>query len=52
VTYSYDNNGRIQCTAVELTGKKAANIEIIRSQGLDAKGVDSFEAIARDYHVE
>jgi molecular chaperone DnaK len=52
VTYSYDNSGRIQCTAVDLTGKKAANIEIIRSQGLDAKGVDSFQAIARDYHVE
>jgi molecular chaperone DnaK len=52
VTYSYDSNGRIQVTAVELTGKRQANIEIIRSQGLDNQGVDAFQQIARDYHVE
>jgi molecular chaperone DnaK len=52
VTYSYDNSGRIQCKAVELTGNKAAEIEIIRSQGLDSKGVDSFQQIAQNYHVE
>jgi molecular chaperone DnaK len=52
VTYSYDNNGRIQCKAVEVTGQKAANIEINRGQGLDSKGVDSFQQIAQNYHVE
>ena len=52
VTYSYDSNGRIQVAAVELTGKRQANIEIIRSQGLDNQGVDAFQQIAQDYHVE
>ncbi|HUE13550.1 MAG TPA: Hsp70 family protein, partial [Planctomycetaceae bacterium] len=52
VTYSYDSNGRIQVSAVELTGKRQANIDIIRSQGLDNQGVDAFQQIAREYHVE
>ena len=52
VTYSYDNNGRIQVSAVELSSKKQSNIEIVRSQGLDSQGVDSFQQIAKDYHVE
>jgi molecular chaperone DnaK len=52
VTYSYDNSGRIQCKAVELTGKRVGNIQIIRSQGLDSSGVDAFQQIAREYKVE
>jgi molecular chaperone DnaK len=52
VTYSYDTNGRIQCKAVELTGQKVGTTEIVRSQGLDNKGVDNFQEIARNYKVE
>jgi molecular chaperone DnaK len=52
VTYSYDTSGRIQCKAIELTGKKSGVTEIIRSQGLDKDGVDAFRDIARDYRVE
>ncbi len=52
VTYSYDTNGRIQCTAIELTGQKRAEIEIVRSQSLDSSGIDTFARIARDYRVE
>ncbi|MFM9963188.1 MAG: Hsp70 family protein [Planctomycetaceae bacterium] len=51
VTYSYDSNGRISCTGMELTSRKAASTEIVRG-GLQSKDVDVFEVLARDYHVE
>ncbi|MCC7420053.1 MAG: Hsp70 family protein [Planctomycetaceae bacterium] len=52
VTYSYDNNGRIQCAAREMTSKKSAATEIVRDSGLDERGLDAFLALARDYQVE
>lgn len=52
VSYNYDANGRIQCTAKEHASGREAKVEIIRSQGLDAQGVDAFEQIAKDYRVE
>ena len=52
MTYSYDNSGRIQVAAVELTGKRQANIEIIRSQGLDNAGGRRVPADRQNYHVE
>jgi molecular chaperone DnaK len=52
VTYSYDNNGRIQCNAVDLTGKRAGNVQIQQSRGLNSSGVDAFQQMADDYHVE
>lgn len=52
VTYHYDTNGRIQCTAHDLTGNQTGTTEIIRSQGLDTRGVDAFQAIAQEYRVE
>jgi molecular chaperone DnaK len=51
VTYSYDANGRIHCSAMELTSKQAASTEIVRG-GLQSKDVDVFELLAREYHVE
>ena len=51
VTYSYDSSGRISCSAIELTSKKAASTEIIRT-GLQTKDVDVFEVLAKDYQVE
>ena len=51
VTYSYDSSGRINCTAIELTSRKAASTEIVRG-GLQNNDVDLFEVLARDYHVE
>ena len=51
VTYAYDANGRISCSAMELTSKQAAATEIVRT-GLQTKDVDVFEVLARDYHIE
>jgi molecular chaperone DnaK len=51
VTYAYDANGRIHCSAMELTSKQVASIEIVRA-GLQTKDVDVFAVLARDYHVE
>ncbi|MBL8851687.1 MAG: Hsp70 family protein, partial [Planctomycetaceae bacterium] len=52
ITYEYDKNGRISAYAKELTGNRDAQIEIQRSQGLDNEGVDAFENLAHQYHVE
>jgi len=51
VTYSYDSNGRINCTGMELTSRQAASTEIVRA-GLQNTDVDIFETLARDYHIE
>lgn len=52
ITYEYDKNGRISAAATELTANKAANIEILRDQGLDTDGVDAFQKLASGYTVE
>ena len=52
VTYSYDANGRIHAIAKELTGNRVATTEIVRDSGLTDAGVNDFETLARDYHVE
>ncbi|MGE3315306.1 MAG: Hsp70 family protein [Planctomycetaceae bacterium] len=52
VTYSYDANGRIHCTAKDLSGGKSASTQIIRSSGLDSSGVDAFKLLADEYQVE
>lgn len=51
VTYSYDANGRISCSAVELVSKQKAATEIIRG-GLQTQDVDVFSVLAKDYQVE
>ena len=52
VTYSYDANGRIHAVAKELTTNRVATTEIVRDSGLTDIGVNDFEMLARDYHVE
>ena len=52
ISYEYDKNGRINAHARELTTKKEANIQIIRDSGLSTEGVDTFESLAGEYHVE
>ena len=52
LTYSYDANGRIHATAVELTSNKQAEIQIQRDSGLDEGGIDAFTALAESYTVE
>lgn len=52
VNYSYDANGRIHAVARELTGQKEASTEIVRDSGLDDRGLDAFETLAQQYHVE
>ena len=51
VTYRYEANGRISCSAREMTGNNIAETEIIRSSGLNSENIDSFEILARDYTV-
>jgi len=53
ITYRYDANGRIHCSAKELTGNNEASTEIVRDSGLnDASVDDAFNSLARDYTVE
>ena len=52
VEYSYDANGRIHATAVELTGNNIAATEIVRDSGLDDSGLESFRVLASEYQVE
>lgn len=52
VTYSYDANGRIHASARELTGNRAASVEIERATGLDSSGLEAFRRLAESYHVE
>lgn len=52
ITYSYDANGRIHASAKELTSNRVALTEIVRDSGLSETGLNDFETLARDYHVE
>lgn len=52
VEYRYDSNGRIQASAVDLTGSNKADTEIVRDSGLDATGLDAFQILAKGYAVE
>ncbi|MFN0056365.1 MAG: Hsp70 family protein [Planctomycetales bacterium] len=52
LTYSYESNGRIKAEARELTGGRKAATEIVRDSGVSDTGVDAYEKLARDYHVE
>lgn len=52
VEYRYDANGRIHAAATELTGNNKADTQIVRDMGLDDSGLDSFQTLAADYHVE
>ena len=52
LTYSYEANGRIVASARELTGNNEASTEIVRDGGLSDSGLEAFEELARDYHVE
>ena len=50
--YSYDANGRIHCSAKEMTGNKKAGTEIHRDSGLDDYGLNAFQNLAKEYQVE
>ncbi len=52
ITYAYDANGRIQATAKELVGNRAASAEIVRDMGLSNQNVDAFGELAKGYKVE
>ena len=52
LTYSYDANGRIHASAVELTGQQSASSEIVRNSGLDDRGITNFKVLADAYEVE
>jgi molecular chaperone DnaK len=52
LTYSYDANGRIHASAVELTHNRQAETEIVRDSGLDETGLDAYQTLAKDYNIE
>jgi len=52
ISYSYEADGRIRAEARELTGGRQAQLEIVRDSGLSDAGLDAFEALAREYHIE
>lgn len=52
VSYSYDANGRIHATALELTGQRSASTQIVRDAGLDDQGLEAFMRLAKEYQVE
>ncbi len=52
LTYSYDRNGRIRATAVELTGNNEADTEIVRDSGLDKTGMEAYKTLAKGYSIE
>ena len=52
ITYSYEADGRIKAEARELTGNRQAHLEIVRDSGLTDAGLEAFEQLAREYHVE
>jgi molecular chaperone DnaK len=52
VTYRYDSSGRIHAAAKELTSNKVAETEIVRDSGLSDDGLDNFQKLAEQYHVE
>ncbi len=52
VTYTYDSSGRIHAAAKELTSNKVAETEIVRDSGLDNDGLNNFQTLASEYHVE
>jgi molecular chaperone DnaK len=52
VTYRYDSSGRIHATAKELTSNQAAETEIVRDSGLSDDGLNNFQTLASEYHVE
>jgi molecular chaperone DnaK len=52
VTYSFDQNGRIQVHACDVTGGREARTEIIRAAGLGQKDVGALTGVVADLAVE
>jgi len=52
VTIRYDSSGRIHAAAKDLAGQNAASMEIVRDSGLDEKGLEAFQKLAKEYQVE
>lgn len=52
VSYTYDKNGRISASAMEVTSNKEAKTEIVRDSGVSSEEVDAFSKLADSYEVE
>ena len=52
VVYGYDTNGHIHVSVRELTGNTKASVEIAWDSGLTDTALESFRALAKEYHVE
>ena len=53
ITYSYDASGRINATAMEMTGKNSASAEIIRDGGMQETEIkDALATLSEQYEVE
>ncbi|MHC4875082.1 MAG: Hsp70 family protein [Planctomycetota bacterium] len=52
LVYGYDDLGHIHVTLKELTGNRAAHVDIAWSHGLDEQAIDALEKLAAGYKVE
>ncbi len=52
IVYGYDDLGHIHVTLKELTGNRAAHVDIAWSHGLDDKAIDALGKLASAYKVE
>lgn len=53
ITYSYDASGRINATAMEMTGKNSASAEIVRDGGMKETEIkDALATLSDQYEVE
>ncbi len=51
VSYAYDAQRRIKVAAIEETGRREANVEIVWEGGLQDSALDAFQRLAADYQV-
>lgn len=51
VSYAYDERRRIIVSAIEETGQRAANVEIVWEGGLQDTALDAFQRLSSEYQV-
>ena len=52
IVYGYDDLGHIHVTLKELTGNRAAHVDIAWSHGLDDQAIDALGKLASGYKIE
>ena len=53
ITYAYDASGRINASALDVTGNNEATAEIVRNSGMNEEEiVDAFDVLTDEYDIE